>query len=100
MSAHGPERLAFWREVLAADEGRLYADWPAAEDGFAALFEAERERIGPGFTWQNLLKVATDAGWLVADEEGLRLDLSETEARPITRAPLYRPSALAERVVC
>lgn len=94
----GPERLAFWREILSSYEGRLYLDWPTAEEDFARLFEAERERIGAGFSWQNLLQVADDAGWLVLYEGGLRLDLSADEDKPITRAPLYRPSALAERV--
>lgn len=93
----GPERLAFWREILSDYEGRLYPDWPAVEEAFARLFEEQRERIGLGFSWQNLLKVADDAGWILPAVEGLRLDLSAREDKPVTRAPLYRPSALAER---
>lgn len=93
----GPERLAFWREILADCQGRLYLDWPAAEEAFANLFEEQREQMSAGFTWQNLLKVADDAGWLVPEAGGLRLDLAAGEDKPVTRAPLYRPSALAER---
>jgi len=94
----GPEHLAFWYEALAADDGRCYAGWPAVEEHFAAVIERQRERLGPafgGFTGQNLLKIAADAGWLLDSADGLRLDLGDGAA-PVSRAPLYRPSALAE----